>query len=191
MTPQNLNDIAVILQKHQFRIDSDYGDNTAFGLTTDYQQGFKFRVDGSCHLLAKWSSEVVGNNLPTNPNACNIAKSIRAENGDIVLNAINGDITLIGKNIRIIATDALGGQIVLDSTKIIQLTSPITNVQGDNIAMAASGELAMAGGTASMSSQISTELTQGTDEVKASFFGKILSGIRKFTKFFSSLCEVK
>lgn len=188
MTTQDLNEIAIILQKHQFRIDSNK--DISFGVTTQYNQSFIFQTDGSSiFTLDGRSTEVVGRNIA--PDSKQPAKLIYAKNGDIYLKSLNGDIILDGKNVRITATDALGGQIVLDATKIIQLMAPISNIQGDEITIAASGTVRAGGGTFEAYSQISTELTQGTDEVKASFFGKILSAIKEFKNFFGSLCEIK
>lgn len=183
--PDGTEDICMILQKHRFRIDSlkEY----PFSLVTDKAQGLMFKDDGSCAFYTgKGSVEVLGKNIERGSREP--AKLIQAENGDILLEAKGGDIVLRGANIRIEGNDALGGQVVIDSNKTLQLNAPTINGQGDNINLSGASTVSVGGGTAVVHGEMSSESTTGTDIVKASIFGKILSAIKKFSEFFSSIC---
>lgn len=186
---KELNDLDFILQKHKFRIDST--SDLYFSLVTDSNCGIIFTGDGKSYFVTDTTStEVVGGKLDPVKDKGAPGKHIQAINGDIVLEAKNGNIVLRGKNIKIDALDSAGGQIVIDSSKIIQTNAPITRMQGDNITLAASNNVSVAGGTADLHGQMSHTNTTGTDIVKASFFGKILIAIEKFKDFFNSICAV-
>lgn len=174
-----------ILQKHKFRIDSNK--DVYFGLSTDEHDGIRFFSDGRVVFnCSNIFTEVVGRKVE--PHSGIPAKIIRAENGDIVLEALNGDIVLRGANIRTEAVDALDGEITLNASRIVQLSAPTINGQGDNITLAASNVISTAGGTNEQYADVSTEQATGTDIFKTSFFGKILSAIKKFEEFFKSTC---
>lgn len=182
-----LKDLDFILQKHKFRIDSCT--DIDFSLITDANSGIMFTKNGNSFFTTDLTStEVVGSNVE--PGQSIPAKITRAMNGDIVLDAENGDIVLKGNNVKIHAVDALGGQIIIDSSKIIQMNSPIANYQGDKFNVAATNSIDLGGGSAAVHGEYSQENTTGTDEIKASFFGKILSAIKKFKNFFNSICGV-
>lgn len=184
---KELKDLDFVLQKHKFRIDSST--DIHFGLITDAGSGIMFTKNGaSLFTTDLTSTEVVGLNVE--PGQKIPAKIIRAMNGDIVLDAEDGNIILRGNNVQIHAVDALGGQIIIDSSKIIQMNSPIANYQGDKFNVAATNSIDLGGGSAAVHGEYSQENTTGTDEIKASFFGKILSAIKKFKNFFNSICGV-
>lgn len=172
-------------QLHKVRIDST--DEYHFSLVTDAISGFMFKKDGSSALgVPKTSVEVVGRKL--DPNGKEPAKMIRAENGDIVLDACHGNIILRGANVHIEGNSALGGQVTINSSKITQIDSPIFNAKTDYTTLAATGAFSASGGSHESNGEFANESTKGTDEEDASFFGRILSAIKKFKKFFESPC---
>lgn len=184
--PNEIADVCFILQKHQFRIDSN--SEVCFSLLTDKIQGIKFKKNGDAEFTTPGTSkEVVGcvggyaDNVPS--------KIIRAENGDIVLDAINGNIVLKGKNIKIDAKDALGGQITLDSSRAVSVSASLINAQGDKITIAGANSASVVGGSTEVHAQISNESTTATDVLKSGFLGQILTAIEKFSEFFSSICK--
>ena len=174
------------LQKHKWRIDSD--SDILFSMVNDQNTGIKFYNNGdSMFLTNKTSSEVVGFKIP--PNSDIPAKIICALNGDIVLDAKQGDIVLRGMNIRIEGIDGLGGEVTINSSKTIQFGAPNVKVQSDgNVIMTAASTISTAAGTNEKHGEIANEDTTGTDLLQASFFGKILTAIKKFKTFFESKC---
>ncbi len=176
-------------QKHKFRIDSSDKEKIDFSVLTDAGAGLTFESNGNTNFYTNNESrEIVGRKIQKPSGACIPAKLIQAKGGDIVLEAEQGDIYLRGRNIFIVATDALGGEVVIDSNKIIQMNAPVVNTQAENVTTVASGTLNLGAGAITKNGEIINEDTTGTDEVKASFFGKILSGLKKFKEFFNSKC---
>jgi hypothetical protein len=176
-------------QKHKFRIDSSDKEKIDFSVLTDAGAGLTFESNGNTNFYTNNESrEIVGRKIQKPPGTCIPAKLIQAKGGDIFLEAEQGDIYLRGRNIFIVAKDALGGEVVIDSNKIIQMNAPVVNTQAENVTTVASGTLNLGAGAITKNGEIINEDTTGTDEIKASFFGKILSGLKKFKKFFNSKC---
>jgi hypothetical protein len=184
---KELQDFNFVLQKHLFRIDSD--SELHFSILTDNNCGIIFGSNGnSLFTTDGTSTEVVGRTIA--PNSDIASKRICAINGDIVLDAKNGDIVLKGMNIRIEGVDGMGGEVTINSSKIVQITSPISNIQGDKFTVATTNSASIAGGYVETHGENSNENSTGTDFLQSSFFGKILSAIKKFKKFFESICGV-
>lgn len=175
-----------VLQKHKWRLDSDR--DKLFSLLTEDNTGIQFFRNGdSLFITDKTSTEVVGKNIP--PNSDIPAKIIHAVNGDIVLDAKQGDIVLRGLNIRIEGIDGLGGEVTINSSKTVQIGAPNVKVQSDgNVNMTAASSFSAAGGSLMSHGEYTNETTAGTDILQASFFGKILSAIKRFKDFFNSIC---
>lgn len=183
-----LKKIEKIIQLGRFRINST--DEYHFILTTDCGGGFCFDKNGN-HKFTTYNSstEYVGLNIKTYENASPPpAKRIHAYNGDIVLNAENGDIILSGRNIKIFATDAMGGQVVIDSSKLFNVSSPVTKVSGEYCDISSSGNFTSKAGTNTSHGEIIHETTSGTSALKSSLLGRILSIIEQVKKFFESPC---
>lgn len=173
-----------IFQLNKYRIDSN--NDAHFCVSTDSNCGFQFTADGHSMLNANgYSCERLGFiKDSTNP----VAKYINAKYGDIVLHAENGKIILDAKNIELHATDPLGGQIVFNASKLIQLLAPNVKATGDYCTITGTSSVAIGGGTVESNAVISNQTTSETDEFGSSFFGKILSGIKRFKKYFKSTC---
>lgn len=173
----------------RFRVDST--SEFPFGLVTDKLTGIMFFDDGSSILnIEGTSQETVGRKLkPSDSNKTNIGKIIQAINGDIVLNAKNGTIYLDAKHIRINGGDPIGGSVVISGSSVTQINSPSTNIQGDSFCVATNFTSSMGSSFSENHGEISNDNTSGTDEEDSSFFGKILAAIKRFKKFFNSICE--
>lgn len=179
-----------ILQKHKFRIDSN--EDILYGMLMDNNCGIFWDAEGNSRFTTdKTSLEVVGKKIKIGPNERIPAKWINAKNGDIVLDAENGNIVLRAANIQIVSNDPLGGAVTISSTKNVRIDSPITNVQGENFCVAAVMEASVTGGSLSNHGEYNNESTTGTDIIKASWYGKVLTAIKKFQKFFDSICGDK
>jgi len=182
---KDLKNFDFLLQKHKFRIDSN--SDYMFSLLMDNNCGILFQSDGnSLFTTDATSTEVVGRTLI--PNSDIPAKIIHAINGDIVLDAKQGDIVLRGMNIRIEGIDGLGGEVTINSSKIVQISAPIVNTQSDKCTITGVVSTSIAGGSSETLGEIANDHSTGTDFIQASFFGKILSAIQRFKKFFDSIC---
>lgn len=182
-----------ILQKHQFRIDSkeDYPFSLNASNKTQSVGGFQFTEGGRAFIQTDESLvECVGRII--DPRSKSIpAKITRAENGDIVLWAVNGDIILDANSIQIRASDPNGGYIYLNATKLIQAYSPTISHEGEYCRITANGEVCIAGSSVNSHGEIAHDTTLATDEAKSSLLGKILSFIKTIKKFFNSTCSEK
>ena len=186
MLSKELEDFNFILQKHKWRIDSN--SNILFSLITENDTGFIFASNGnSLFTTDRTSTEVVGRDIPANSDIP--AKIIHALNGDIVLDAKQGDIVLRGMNIRIEGVDGLGGEVTINSSKTVQIGAPNVKVQSNgSITMTAASTISTAAGSNEKHGEIANVETNGTDAIQHSCFGQILAAIKRFKDFFSSIC---
>lgn len=134
----------------------DYGQSFGFYQNTGQNAPPVEKGDGQAgsggpgtgkHVLCTpgMSMECLGEGLKLKPQGdkvCVPAKWIRAENGDIMLDAHNGDIHLRARNIYL---DANGGgnedgEIVIDATRMVQLKGPDIRANCEKLCMKANQE---------------------------------------------------
>lgn len=157
-----------------------------YGITTDGGNATLLQGDGvRVETTPKTSYEHVGHSAKVDEPA----KAIYAKNGNIHLEASNGDIIIKAKNIRIVAEDG-SGEITITSTKIIDMRAPYIKQNGTNITMTASGNMEMFANTVSSSAQISNNSGTSTDALQGSFLGGILSGLKGLKKFFKECFNI-
>ena len=101
------------------------GKKCSYSVITDEATGFTYYQDGDKSDIAlKNSTEVCGlNSQEGEP-----AKVIQAKNGDIVLEAPNGQITLKAKSIRIMG-EAGDGEVTIQAGKIVEMDAPASRVR--------------------------------------------------------------
>ena len=159
----------------------NYGNNTIdYGVTTDGGNSVFLQKDGKRNeYVPSTSYELVGDRC----NDDEPGKVILATNGNIHLEAQNGDIILKARNIRIVAEDG-SGEITLNSGKIIEIKAPYVKENATNIAVTASGNLETMSGTKSGSAQIQNSDGSSTDLLQGTFLGQIFSGLQSLKKFF-------
>jgi hypothetical protein len=156
------------------------GKTTDFAIFTDNAQGFQYTTDGNkLDHCNKTSEEVVG----TECKAKEPAKVIRAENGDIIIEALAGDIVFRGMNIRIEAKDGVG-EVTINSPKQISLKAPIINQKGGNINTVASNSASVAGQAVDTVGNLQNSQASAVDECQTSLLGKLLGVLKKFKQFF-------
>ena len=155
------------------------GAKVDFSIITDYGQGFEYRVDGVKldHCNAQ-SYEECGRDVK----AGTPAKIIRAKRGDIVIEALDGDIILRANNIRIQAKDG-NGDPTINSTKQIALNSPIVNAKSSNLNLVASNSASIAAQATDTVGNIQNTQAASVDIGQASILGKLLGVLTKFRKF--------
>jgi hypothetical protein len=158
-----------------------------YSVTTDNNQGFVFYENGNLIIRNKASShELCGEHLTDNITP---AKTIDAANGDIHIRAKNGTIILEAANIRLVGVDGKGGEITIQASKQVHMDAPTVGGQGTNISFAAAQNFAAAGSSTDVSGHAQCTVSSGVDSDSSSVLGQILNAIKKFKKFFSSLCE--
>jgi len=91
------------------------------------------------------SFEVLGEGLQVKGNddrACLPAKYILCRHGDIILNAEDGDILLMGKNIRMFAQGGGDdGDFIVQANKVASIKSPDVRIQSDKLVMKANKDM--------------------------------------------------
>lgn len=159
----------------------NYRDNTVdYGVTTDGGNAVFLQKDGKRNeYVPSTSYELVGDKCNDNEPG----KVIIAKNGNIHLEAQNGDIILKAKNIRIVAEDG-SGEVTLNSGKIVEIKAPYIKENSTNMAVTASGNYETLTGTKSGMSQIDNKDGSSTDLLQGTFLGQIFSGLQSLQKFF-------
>lgn len=160
-----------------------------YAVTTDNDQGFIFYENGNYIIRNKATSmELCGESITDDKTP---AKTIDAANGDIHIRALNGTIILEAANIRLVGVDGKEGEITIQASKTVHLNAPTVGAQGTNITLAASQSASVAGSTTDITGHAQVTTSSGADKDSSSLLGKILDAIKKFKKFFSSVCEDK
>ena len=151
-----------------------------YGVTTDGGASMFLQKDGKLNeYVPSTSYELVGEKC----NEGEPGKVILAKNGNIQIEAQNGDIILKAKNIRIVAEDG-SGEVTLNSGKIIEIKAPYIKENATNIAVTASANLETMAGTKSGSAQIQNSDGSSTDLLQGTFLGQTFSGLQSLKKFF-------
>ena len=129
-----------------FQVDT--AESQVFGFYSNTGQGATEGGPGTGKALLYtpgMSTEVLGTGLKTRSAGDNTelpAKIIRCKNGDVIVECINGNITLRGRNITL---DANGGgqdgQINLIANRIIDAQAPDIRLQGEKILIDATNQI--------------------------------------------------
>ena len=186
MTEQNREDLEVHknykiyggIESEVYGKTIEWGVATNGGPTNDVQSIFLCDDGDKIETTPRTSMEVVGGKCSDKEPA----KVIYAKNGDIEIRAPGGQITLVAKNIRIIAEDG-SGEITLKSNKIIQTDAPSTKVLGTNVDIAANSQATVMGEYVESAGGIQASSGTVTDAFKGSFIGGILKSLTKFEQF--------
>jgi hypothetical protein len=159
----------------------EYGNTKVeYGVTTDSGGSIFLQSNGGkVEVVPDTSYEYVGDICADNQPA----KIIYAKNGNIHLEASNGDIILKAKNIRIVAEDG-SGEVTINSGKIVDIKAPYIKENATNIAVSAPGNAETMVGTKSGATQIQNQDGSSTDLLQGSFLGSIFSGLQSLKKFF-------
>jgi hypothetical protein len=187
----NFNENQQIIQTDWYRLE--YGTKSfangdiELGLSTPTKQGINFYKNGNCDFAINGTlKEVSGLNGKKSEE---FSRIIDAANGSILIQALNGTITLKAKNIRLVGVDGTEGEITLQASKKIHTDAPTVSTQGTNVTIAASQSASVAGSTAEVTGSAQTTISSGAESDSSSLLGQILTAIKKFKKFFSSICS--
>ena len=159
-------------------MDDGAGRTIDYQIMTDNVQGNKFCKDGThFQLNNKNSYELCGQDCSEGEPA----KIIRAANGDIIIDAMAGDIVLKGMNIRVQAQDSMG-EVTIAAGKQIATKAAVTSISGTKVNINGTQDVGVSGSSVETNAKLTNSQSQATDEVQASFLGKLMSAIKKFKK---------
>ena len=156
-------------------------------LSTPTKQGINMYKNGNCDFAINGTlKEVSGFNVKSGH-----ARIIEAVNGDIHILAKNGTITLEARNIRLKGVDGIEGEITIQASKKILTNAPTVTTQGTNVTLAASQNASVAGSSTTIHGATPPDVSSGAETDNSSIMGQILDAIKRFKKFFNSICEDK
>ncbi len=112
-------------------------------LTTETSQGIHFYEQGNCKIGSRNSIELRTGDKATGKD---VAVTISAENGHIVIEAPNGNLVLRGNNVLIESTEA-DGQMTFKSKRNLKIDSPNVLVESNYLTMAATSQALLYGGS--------------------------------------------
>jgi hypothetical protein len=159
------------------------------GLSTPTKQGINMYKNGNCDFAINGTLKEVSGFKVKNPEE--FARIIDAENGSILIQALNGTITLKAKNIRLVGVDGTEGEITLQASKKILTNAPTVTTQGTNITLAAAQNASVAGSSTTIHGATPPDVSSGAETDNSSIMGQILDAIKRFKNFFNSICENK
>lgn len=170
-----------------YRIEGGFteaGKEISYSMITDEGTGFRYYKTGDYWNINDRSSvERCGIRL----NDKEVAKLIQADNGDIEIRAPGGQITLMAKNIRIVAEDG-DGEITLQAGKILEADAPTSRVKGTNVDITAVSGAQVMGSYADMTAGVQQSSSSLTDITQGSFVGAVLNvlgNIKKYLEYFA------
>lgn len=161
-----------------------------YGIVTGEGDGTVHYEDGREVTVAKGGSlEILGQNLKVgskSENPINPAKLIRAEKGDIIIEAKNGKIILMGTQVEIRASGNKKdktGSIYMNANVSVQVNSPDTRISGTKCTIAAAHTLNVVGKNyIDMVSSFSSASTS-TDLLSTNIFQQVSSIHKKLLSF--------
>lgn len=157
------------------------GKKIDYCIFTDHGQGFEYTQEGNKYdVTHKTSYDLSGGDITSNQPA----KVIKAQNGSIHIEALNGEVVIKAKSIRLVAQDG-SGEITLTSAKHFAVNSPIQNFKGSisNMVMSNSADTAaLAVGTRG---EIQNSSTSGSSDTEGSLLTQLLKLSEKFKDWLS------
>jgi len=112
-------------------------------LTTETSQGIHFYEQGNCKIGSRNSIELRTGDQATGKD---VAVTISAEHGHIVIEAPGGNLVLRGNNVLIESTEA-DGQVTMKSKKNLKIDAPNMLVESNYLTMAATSDALLYGGS--------------------------------------------
>lgn len=152
-----------------------------YAMFTDNGQGFEYTTDGQyMQHCNKTSYELCGvDGKDKEP-----AKIIRAKKGDIIIEAMDGDIILRGKNIRVVALDGTG-EVTVVSGKHFAVNAPVQSFKGSNSNTVMSNSASIGAQATDTTGNIQNSQTSGAEDSEGSVLTRLLNIAKKFEKWLS------
>lgn len=154
-----------------------------YAVITDLGQGFMYTQDGYKYDNCDQVSYELSGCDPSKPvPEGQPARIIRTQTGDIVIEALTGDIIIRGNNVRIEAMDG-NGEVTINSPKQVSLKAPITTVKGTNTVIYGSKSVDISGTSTDTGSGLPQSRGSLTDLLQGTILGKLFSVLTKFKSF--------
>ena len=151
-----------------------------YAVFTDSGQGFEYTKEGLKIDVCKGTSlEISGIDVKEGEPG----KIIDAKGGDIIIQALDGDITLKARNIRIVALDG-SGEVTINAGKQIHTNAPITSIKGGMSNIVMSNSASVGAQSVDTAGNMQNSQSSGAEESEGSILSKLLSLAKKFQAFF-------
>lgn len=161
------------------------GKKIDYGVVTDLGQGFIYTQDGNKYdNCDQVSYDIAGCDKQKPIPEGQPAKIIRTESGNIIIEAMSGDIIIRGKHVRIESTDG-NGEVTINSAKQVSVAAPIASIKGTNTTIYGSKSVDVAGQAVDTAAGLIPTRGSLADLLAGTFLGKILGILTKFQKFLS------
>lgn len=159
----------------------DYvGKTIDYAVFTDNGQGFSFTTDGEHkQQCRKTSYELCG----LDGEKGEPAKVIRAKKGNIVIEAMDGDIVIRANNIRLVGLDG-NSEVTITSGKHFSVNAPIQSHKGTVANTVMSNSLSIGAQAVDTNGNIQNASNNGAEEGQSSILSRILGVVKKFGSFF-------
>lgn len=155
------------------------GKEVGYALITDEHTGYSYYKNGDkLDITLGTSLEVCGRQVKEKEPA----KIIYARNGDIHFEAVNGQIVLKARSIRLVAEDQ-EGEVTIQAGKIVELDGPTSRVKGTNIDIAAKNNASIMGQYVESAAGVQQSSSSLTDLTQGSFIGQLLNVLGSLRKF--------
>lgn len=155
------------------------GKEVGYALITDEHTGYSYYKNGDKLDIALGTSlEVCGRQVKEKEPA----KIIYARNGDIHFEAVNGQIVIKARSIRLVAED-YDGEVTIQAGKVVELDGPTSRVKGTNIDIAAKNNASIMGQYVESAAGVQQSSSSLTDLTQGSFIGQILNALGSLKKF--------
>jgi len=152
-----------------------------YAVYTDYGQGFQYTQEGNkFDHCWKTSYELCGEDVQENEPA----KIIRADNGNILIEALNGEVVIRAKNIRLVAQDG-SGEVTITSAKHFSVNAPVQNFKGSVSNTVMSNSVSTGALAVDSRGEIQNSATSGSEDTEGSLLTQLLKISQKFKDWIS------
>lgn len=155
------------------------GKTIDYAVFTDNCQGFEFTTDGNHTQIANKTSYDISGIEGTDKVP---AKVIRAKKGDIIIEAMDGDIILRGKNIRVVALDG-AGEVTVVSGKHFAVNAPVQAVKGSNSNTVMSNSASVGAQATDTTGNMQNTQNSGVEQSQSSILSQLMGIVTKFQKW--------
>lgn len=155
---------------------------TDYQVITDNSQGFSWTTDGEHRQVTNRTSYELSGTSPDTPTG-KPAKIIRTQRGDIIIDAMDGDIIIRGKNVRLVGLDG-AGEVTITAGKQFAVNTPIQSLKSTISNTVASGGVSIGAQTVDTTGNMQVTSNSGAEEKQSSILSQILGVVKKFGSFF-------
>mgnify|MGYP003326360994 CR=1 FL=1 len=154
-----------------------------YSVITDLGQGFMYTQDGNKYDNCDQVSYELSGCDPNKPVPDGVpAKIIRTQSGDIIIEAMTGDVIIRGNHVRIEAKDG-NGEVTITSPKQVAVNAPIATIKGTNTTIYGAKSVDISGQAVDQAAGLPQARGSLVDLLQGLSLGKIFGVLTKFKKF--------